>query len=123
MNSLSNSESARSPSRSRRLLLWRWSEAFDSPAKRKKAKLKFRDITAQFAALGHHPAIGAADISGFRMALEAEFGKDEERRAFVFEQYPNCAVVQYSESVRISLVPRIAAVGKRFGLNASEFWQ
>jgi hypothetical protein len=103
------------------LLLWKWSSEFDSLAKRKKVGVKFGDITSQFAASGHHPAIGNADIMGFRAALEAVFGADELARPFVLEQHPKCAVVNYSESVRFELVPKVAAIGRRFGLNASEF--
>ncbi len=106
---------------SRNLLLWKWSPDFDSPAKRKKVGVKFGDITAEFAASGHHPAIGDADISGFRAALEAAFGADKLARPFVLEPHPNCAVVNYSESVRFELVPKIADIGRKFGLNASEF--
>jgi len=106
---------------SRNLLLWKWSQDFDSPAKRKKAGVKFADITAEFAAHGHHPAIGDADISGFRAALEAAFGTDELARPFVLEQHPKCAVVNYGESVRFELVPKVADIGRRFGLNAAEF--
>jgi hypothetical protein len=107
---------------SRNLLLWKWSEDFDSPSKRKKARLKFDDVTAAFAASGHHPAIGDADIGGFRAALEAVFGADELARPFVLEMYPKCAVVNYSESVRLELVPQVAGIGKQFGLNAAEFY-
>src|SRR5687767_1320531 len=106
---------------SRNLLLWKWSPEFDSPAKRKQAGVKFGDITARFAATGDHPAIGDADIVGFRAALEAVFGSDELARSFVLEQLPKCAVVNYSESVRVELVPKVAGIGRRFGLNASEF--
>jgi hypothetical protein len=106
---------------SRNLLLWKWSPGFDSTAKRKKAKLKFGDITSAFAANGYHPAIGEADISGFRVAIESAFGADELSRPFVLELYPNCAVVNYSESIRFELVPKVAAIGSQFNLNASEF--
>jgi hypothetical protein len=106
---------------SRNLLLWKWSEDFDLPAKRKKSKLKFGDVTAAFVASGHHPAIGDADISAFRAALEAVFGADELARPFVLELHPKCAILNYAESVRFELVPRVAGIGKRFGLNAAEF--
>jgi hypothetical protein len=106
---------------SRNLLLWKWSPEYDSPAKRKKIGVKFGDITAEFAARGHHLAIGDADVAGFREALEAVCGADEWERPFVLEQHPKCAVVSYSESVRIDLVPKVADIGRRFGLNASEF--
>ncbi|MBX7104747.1 MAG: hypothetical protein K1X57_11745 [Gemmataceae bacterium] len=106
---------------SRNLLLWKWSPEFNSAAKRKKVGLKFGDITAQFMASGDHPAIGDADITGFRAALEAVFGADELARPFVLKLHPKCAVVNYSEAVRFELVPKVADIGRRFGLNASEF--
>jgi hypothetical protein len=106
---------------SRKLLLWKWSSAFDTPAKRKRAGLKFAHITGAFATSGHHPAIGDADISGFRTALEAVFGTGEVARPFVLELNPKCAVINYEESVRFDLVPKIADIGRRYGLNASEF--
>ena len=106
---------------SRNLLLWKWSSGSDTPAKRKRAGLKFADITGAFLASGHHPAIGDADIAGFRAALEAVFGTDEVERPFVLELHPKCAVINYGESVRFDLVPKVAGIGRRFGLNASEF--
>ena len=106
---------------SRNLLLWKWSKEFDSPAKRKKVGLKFGDITAAFAASGNHPAIGDADIGGFRAALETVFGTDELARPFVLEQHPRCAVLNYSESVRFEFVPKVAGIGRKFNLNAAEF--
>lgn len=106
---------------SHNLLLWSWSEEFDTPAKRKKSKLKFGDITASFAEHGHHPAIGQADIDGFRREIEAVFGTDELDRPFVLELYEQCAVINYPSSVRFELVPKVARLGRKFRLNASEF--
>lgn len=83
--------------------------------------MKFGDITSSFVKNGHHPAIGEADINGFRVALEAAFGTNELARPFVLEIYPNCVVLNYSASVRFELVPKVAGIGKLFGLNASEF--
>ncbi|WP_395612084.1 hypothetical protein [Allosphingosinicella sp.] len=103
------------------LLLWKWSDDFDTAAKRKRHAIKFSHITSEFAATGSHPAIGDADIASFRDALDAEFGNDEDTRPFVFEDYGKCAVINYTSAVRFDLVPRVAAVGQRFGLNASEF--
>ena len=103
------------------LLLWKWSDDYDTPAKRKKHKIKFGDITGQFAQTADHPAIGSADIAGFVRALDEEFGADEDRRPFVLERHSRTAVINYLNAVRLDLVPRVAAVGRRFGLNASEF--
>ncbi|MDV2984130.1 UNVERIFIED_CONTAM: hypothetical protein Q9R58_07430 [Methylobacteriaceae bacterium AG10] len=81
----------------------------------------FDDITTEFAKTGNHPAIGEADIAAFRDAVESAFGVDEEERLFVFEQYDKCVVINYPNAVKISLVPKIADIARRFGMNASEF--
>jgi hypothetical protein len=103
------------------LLLWKWSEDYETPAKRKRQGIKFRQITSQFAESGDHPAIGNADIASFREAIDAELGRDEDNRPFVFEDYGKCAVINYPNVARFELVPKVAGIGKRFGLNASEF--
>ncbi|QZD96389.1 hypothetical protein [Qipengyuania gelatinilytica] len=103
------------------LLLWKWSGEFDSPAKRKRHSLKFEDVTRQFCKDGDHPAIGDADISAFSDALDSEFGSNADNWPFALETYAKCAVVNYANSQRFELVPRIASIGRRFGLNASEF--
>jgi len=103
------------------LLLWKWSSEFDTPKKRKKAGLKFADITAQFAATEDHPAIGEANIKGLQESINTTFGADELTRPFVIEKYPKCVVVNYSESARLEIVPKIAAIGRQFNLNAAEF--
>lgn len=103
------------------LLLWRWSQDYDTPSKRKKKAVKFGDITSQFADSGDHPAIGEGDMIAFRDALDQEFGEGEENRPFVFYDHEKCAVINYPNAVRFELVPRVAGIGRRFGLNASEF--
>jgi hypothetical protein len=103
------------------LLLWCWSEEYATKAKRNKKRLKFADVTGEFVSTGGHAAIGNADIEAFRVAVDEMFGADEDRRPFVFEQYERCAVINYPNAVRFELVPKIAGLGRRFGLNASEF--
>jgi len=103
------------------LLLWSWSPDYDTATKRRKKALKFSDITSQFVKSGDHPAIGAGNIIAFREAVDREFGSDEDNRPFVFYDHGKCAVVNYPNAVRFELVPKIARVGRRFGLNASEF--
>ncbi len=103
------------------LLLWKWSPDYDTPAKRRKNGVKSSDVTSQFAKESDHPAIGDADIAAFRIAVDAEFGADEDNRPFVLEDYGKCAVINYPNSARFEIAPKVAGVGKRFGLNASEF--
>lgn len=103
------------------LLLWRWSADCDTPAKRRRQGILMRDVTAGFAQSQAHPAIGPADIAGFARALDAAFGTDPEARPFVFHDHGACAVIECGNAARIELIPRVAAIGARFGLNASEF--
>jgi len=103
------------------LLLWKWSDDYDTPQKRKKHKLKFSDITSAFLQTGTHPAIGDFCPSDFRAAIDENFGADEDFRPFVFEEYDHCIVINYPNAVRFQLVPKIANIGRQFGLNASEF--
>ncbi|OQW62036.1 MAG: hypothetical protein A4S17_08320 [Proteobacteria bacterium HN_bin10] len=101
------------------LLLWKWSDEYDTAAKRK--GVTFSQITSEFAATGDHPALGDADIDGFCRALDEQFGADDEGRMFTVESRSRCAVVNSPLSTRLELIPKIAAVGRRFGLNAAEF--
>ncbi|MFN8828740.1 hypothetical protein [Gemmatimonas sp.] len=103
------------------LLLWHWAPEYDTPSKRKKKAVKFTDITSQFAVSGDHPAIGDADISAFRIAVDQEFGENEHSRPFVFHDHGKCATISYPDSVSFQLVQKIATIGRRFGLNASDF--
>lgn len=103
------------------LLLWKWSEEFDTQARRKARKLKFSDVTAGFLTFGDHPAIGQGEVAAFCNAIDSVFGSDEETRPFIIERYEKCAVINYPNEMRFDLVPKVAAIGKKFGLNASEF--
>ncbi len=101
------------------LMLWKWSDPYNSRSKRR--GLKFLNITNAFLEEGDHPAFGVADFYGFREALRQEFGQDEAFHPFVYEQYPECAVVNYPNAIRFELVPKVASIGKIYELNSSEF--
>lgn len=103
------------------LLLWKWSDDFDTPAKRRKRAIKFGDINLHLVADGVHPAIGTADVASFRQAVDEEFGGDEGHRGFILEQVGQCVIVQYSDPLRFNLVPKLAGMAQPFGLNVSEF--
>ena len=103
------------------LLLWAWSADYDTPAKRKKIGKKFGDIAAEFARSGDHEAFGNAQLDAFVAAIDETFGSDDSRRPFVVERYARCVVINYPNAVRFELVPKVAGVGRRFGLNAAEF--
>lgn len=106
-----------------RILLWKWSEAFDTKLKRQKAKLKISDITDQFNLTGDHPAIGETNIDLFIKELADTFGRGFRNRQLKIKRHQNCVVLFYSEKNRIDLLPKIAAIGEKHQLNAAEFME
>lgn len=71
--------------------------------------------------LGDHPAIGEGDVVAFGVALAEEFGEDVTTRPFLFYDHGKCAVVNFPSAVWFELAPRVAGIGRRFGLNSSQF--
>jgi len=103
------------------MLVWKWSEDYDSPAKRKRQKIKFRDVTSAFAETGDHPAIAATDMSAYLEKVFEEFGPESPDLPFVVERYENCVVFNYGSSVRFEIVPKLGNLAMAMGLNGSEF--
>lgn len=103
------------------LLVWAWSSKFDTPAKRKKHKLKFAHITEAFAESGDHPSIGDMDISLYLDKVFEHFGPESPDLPFVVERYERCVVFSYSERVRFDIVSTLGRLAMSMGLNASEF--
>ena len=101
------------------LLMWKWSEEFTNSPKKKRPK--FSTIVGQFLATSDHPVFSDMNLEGFTEALEKEFGEDQTCWPFVLEVYPRCVVANYPNEIRFEIVPTIAAIGKRFDLNSSEF--
>lgn len=105
----------------RKLLVWRWSEDFDTPSKRKRHKLKFAHVTSGFSRNGDHPAIGDCDISDYLERVFEEFGAELPDLPFSIERHDKCVVFNYRNSVRFDIVPVLGNLAMSMGLNASEF--
>jgi hypothetical protein len=105
---------------SRNMLIWKWSEDFDSPTKRKRHKLKFVDVTKAFAETGDHPAIGEADISKYLIKVFEHFGPESVELPFVVERYRKCVVFNYG-TARFEVVPILGKLAMNMGLNSAEF--
>jgi hypothetical protein len=106
---------------SRNLLVWKWAEDYNTPAKRRKAKIKFATVTSAFAQDGHHASMGGFDLDEYLEKLASEFGPEGPDRPFLVERYPQCIVLDYSESVRFEIVPVLGKLAMSLGLNAAEF--
>lgn len=103
------------------LLVWRWSEDFDTPAKRKRQKLKTADVTQCFAENGDHPAIGDADLSAYLAKVFEEFGPESTELPFMVERYDKCVVFNYGGGVRFEIVPILGKLAMSMGFKAAEF--
>ncbi len=103
------------------MLLWKWDQDFDTPAKRRKAGVKNSEVAKSFGREGEHIAIGSADVQAVRIALDAEFGADEENRPFVVEDYGKCVVVNYPNDVRLEIAPKLGAIARKLRMNSCEF--
>lgn len=103
------------------LLIWKWAEAYDSPAKRKRLKLKFADVTRGFTENSFHPAFGVSDFSYFLEKVFEKFGRESPELPFIVERYEMCLSFSYMASVRFEVVPVIGRLAMSMGLNAAEF--
>lgn len=103
------------------MLVWKWSPDYDTPAKRKKKKIKFSDITSEFAETEEHEAIGEADLESYILKVEEIYGTDDLNRPFVLERYTNCVVLNYSSSDRLEIGSVLGKLAMSLGLNCSEF--
>lgn len=103
------------------MLIWKWSTDYDTPAKRKKMKIKMADVTSGFAETGEHEAIGEADLEPYISKVEDIYGSDEINRPFVLDRYANCIVFNYGSGERQEIVPVLGKLAMSLGLNGSEF--
>ncbi|MES9857649.1 MAG: hypothetical protein ABW166_13750 [Sedimenticola sp.] len=94
---------------------------FDTPAKRKRKKIKMVDVTARFAQNQTHEAIGEVDMNTYISKVEEIYGSDEENRPFVLELCQNCVAFNYGSGTRGDIVPVLGNLAMSLGLNGSEF--
>jgi len=102
------------------LLVWKWSPDYDTPAKRRRHKLKFPDVTNGFIEDGTHPAIGEADISPYIEKILEQFQPESSDIAVEIEECTNCVVLSYANIDRIEVVTILGRLAMSMGLNASE---
>lgn len=102
------------------LVIWSWSENFDTPAKRRKQKLKFDAVKEIWAESGDHPSMGAFDFAEFEAAVVARLGPQVVDGPYILERYPHSLCYNLPQSAAHTLIPVIGTIARRFGLNAAE---
>jgi hypothetical protein len=102
------------------LVIWSWSEEFDTPAKRKKQKLKFDDVKNAWAETGDHLSMAAFDFAPFEAAVVAQLGPQTDDGPYILERYPRSRCYNLPLSQAHRFIPVIGAIARQFGLNAAE---
>lgn len=106
---------------SEKLLVWKWSEAYDSPDKRVKKKMKIARIASDFARKGTHPAIGTGEFEKFLRNILQVFGPTPTDMPFKIERCNECLIFKFSNGNGENLVPAIRNISQDFGLNTAEY--
>ena len=106
---------------SEQLLVWKWSEAYDTPEKRVKRKLKITRITSDFAKKGTHPAIGAGEFDEFLKNILQVFGPAPTDMPFKIERSNECLVFKFANGSGEKLAPAVRNISQEFALNSAEY--
>ena len=103
------------------LVVWAWSEEYNTSERRRRLGVKYKDITTGFAEKGDHPAMRAFDFQDFEAAVVELVGPETVDGPYILEPYPKarCYNMPYSQALR--LVPLIGTLARRFGLTSAEF--
>src|SRR5262249_37081949 len=102
-------------------VVWSWSKEYDTPAKRRKQKIKFGDIGETWAETGGHPCMAEFDFGDFEADVVAKLGPEIVDGPYILERYPRSLCYNLSQSRAHELVPTIGNIARKFGLNAAEF--
>ena len=106
---------------SKKLLVWKWSEDYNSPEKRIRRRLKIAQITSDYVRKGTHPAIGDADFEPYLKNILEVFGPGPADMPFKIEKCNECLVFNFSENTHEEVVPAIRNISQVYGLNSAEF--
>ena len=102
------------------LVVWAWSKDFDTPAKRKKHKLKFDAIKQGWADNGDHPSMAPFDFGEFEAAVAEKVGPQVVDGPYILERYPHSLCFNLPFSQAPKLIPVIGTIARKFGLNTTE---
>ena len=102
------------------LVVWKWSAAYDSAAKRRKLGVRYGDITSAFAQSGTHPAMAEWDFRAFEHAVFAEIGPEVIDGPYLLERSPHARVFHLPFAQAAELVPKLGAIARAHALTSAE---
>ena len=103
------------------LVVWAWGEDFNTPAKRKKLKVKFDQIKDAWAENGDHPSMATFDFTAFEAAVAERIGPEVVDGPYILGRYPRSLCYDLPFSQAPKLIPVIGTIARKYGLNAAEF--
>ena len=102
------------------LVVWKWTEDYDTSTKRRKLKTKYGDVMSAFAESESHPAMCEHDFSSFVADVDSTVGPSVDGEPYILEPYP-CAIVYNMGYSRVeALVPVIGNLARKHGLTSAE---
>lgn len=102
------------------LVVWAWSDDYNTPGKRRKHKVKYPDVMAEFTESESHPAMREHDFTSFIADVESTVGPAVDGEPYILEQYPCAVVYNMAKSRVMELVPRIGDLARKHGLTSAE---
>jgi len=102
------------------LLVWKWSEDYNTTGKRRKLKVKHTDVTSEFLKKEDSAAFGDFDHELFIQKVCEAYPMAPENRPFVIEKYERCLNFSIPNQSRFEVVPIIGNLAMQNGLNGTE---
>jgi hypothetical protein len=103
------------------LVVWKWTPAYDSAAKRRKLGVKYAEITAAFAEDSKHPAMAKHDFRPFEKAVFDQIGPAVTDGPYLLERSTYARVFNMPFRQVEKLVPRLTLIARAHGLTSAEF--
>ena len=102
------------------LLVWKWSEDYDTPAKRKKLKIKFSNVTSSFVEDADSPAFGDYDIDSFLDVIREHYPSWDDEHLFGVERYSRAICFSIPNSTAHDLIPGLGNLAMKHNLNGAQ---
>jgi hypothetical protein len=102
------------------LLVWKWSASHDTPAKRRKLRVKYAEVVAAFVKSESHLAMAKHDFKAFERALIVAAGPEVVDGPYIMYRSACARVIDMPFSEVPVLVPTIGRLTQKLGLTSAE---
>lgn len=102
------------------LVVWKWTPAYDSAAKRRKLGVKYEDVMAAFARDSGHAAMAKVDFEAFEADVVAKVGPEVVEGPYILERYACARLYDLPLSRVPALVIQLVGIARKHGLTSAE---